>query len=217
MANADQAALEEKLGTPSTMPKQAEKSIPDHIPLIFEESVAGRRGSDSREGGDDLTRAVELLGADLCRDQIAGFPEVSEPQALRHFLRLSQRNFGQAAQFYPLGSCTMKYNPVLNDEMAALSGFAGLHPATPAHLAQGALELIWLLERALAEMTGMDAVSLHPAAGAQGELAGLLIVRAHEKPARRQTPQSNHPRQRARNESGELHTRGFRGGRRQVE
>ena len=66
---------------------------------------------------------------------------MSEPQALRHFLRLSQRNFGQALQFYPLGSCTMKYNPVLNDEMAALPGFAGLHPLTPPHLAQGALEL----------------------------------------------------------------------------
>jgi glycine dehydrogenase subunit 2 len=181
MVSANQTtALEKKVTMPSMMAKQAEKSISNQISLIFEESVAGRRGIDSREGSGDLTHAVELLSADLCRDEIAGFPEVSEPQALRHFLRLSQRNFGQAVEFYPLGSCTMKYNPVLNDEMAALPGFAGLHPATPAHLTQGALELIWLLERALAEITGMDAVSLHPAAGAQGELAGLLIVRAHE-------------------------------------
>jgi len=151
------------------------------IPLIFEESAPGRRASDLRNGGASELRAVELLGGDLCRDDIAGFPEVSEPQALRHFLRLSQRNFGQALQFYPLGSCTMKYNPVLNDEMAALAGFAGLHPLTPTHLAQGALELMLRMERALAAITGMDAVSLHPAAGAQGELAGLLITRAREK------------------------------------
>ncbi|MGA2412264.1 MAG: aminomethyl-transferring glycine dehydrogenase subunit GcvPB [Candidatus Binataceae bacterium] len=151
------------------------------VPLIFEESAEGRRGSDQRNGRTSELRAIELLGDDLCRDDIAGFPEVSEPQALRHFLRLSQLNFAQALQFYPLGSCTMKYNPVLNDEMAALAGFAGLHPLTPAHLAQGALALMLRMERALAAITGMDAVSLHPAAGAQGELTGLLITRAREK------------------------------------
>jgi len=151
------------------------------IPLIFEESASGRRGVDMRGAGSSESRALELLGENLCRDDIAGFPEVSEPQAMRHFLRLSQRNFGQAMQFYPLGSCTMKYNPVLNDEVAALPGFAGLHPLTPPHLAQGALEVMALMERALAAITGMDAVSLHPAAGAQGELSGLLIVRAHER------------------------------------
>jgi glycine dehydrogenase subunit 2 len=90
-------------------------------------------------------------------------------------------NFGQALQFYPLGSCTMKYNPVVNDEMAGLAGFAELHPLTPPHLAQGALELMARLEHALAEITGMEAVSLHPAAGAQGELAGLLMIRASER------------------------------------
>ena len=110
-----------------------------------------------------------------------GFPELSEPQVLRHFLRLSQLNFAQALEFYPLGSCTMKYNPVVNDELAALPGLAGLHPCMPAHLAQGALELIARMEAALAEITGMDAVSLHPAAGAQGELTGLLMVRAYHR------------------------------------
>ena len=104
---------------------------------------------------------------------------MSEPQVMRHFLRLSQLNFAQALQFYPLGSCTMKYNPPLNDESAAMPGFAGLHPLTPAHLAQGALELMARLEAALAEISGMDAVSLHPAAGAHGELAGLLMIRAY--------------------------------------
>ena len=148
------------------------------VPLVFEESSAGRRGSDQTGGLEDERRARELLGEQLCRDTISGFPELSEPEVLRHFLRLSQLNFGQALNFYPLGSCTMKYNPVVNDEVAALPGFAALHPHTPPPLAQGALELMVRLEQALAEVTGMDAVSLHPAAGAQGELAGLLIVRA---------------------------------------
>jgi glycine dehydrogenase subunit 2 len=148
------------------------------VPLIFEESSAGRRGVDQPEAAASERRAREILGSELCRTTIPGFPELSEPDALRHFLRLSQLNFGQALNFYPLGSCTMKYNPVVNDEVAALPGFARLHPHTPAPLAQGALELIVLLEKALAQITGMDATSLHPAAGAQGELAGLMIVRA---------------------------------------
>ncbi len=151
------------------------------VPVIFEETSAGRRGTDLHEGDASVRRAREILSSELCRADIDGFPELSEPQVIRHFLRLSQMNFGQALQFYPLGSCTMKYNPVVNEELAALPGFARLHPLTPPHLAQGALELMARLERALAEITGMDAVSLHPAAGAQGELAGLLIVRAWER------------------------------------
>jgi glycine dehydrogenase subunit 2 len=151
------------------------------VPLIFEESSPGRRGSDYRDAAMSERRARAILGPDLCRTTIPGFPELSEPQALRHFLRLSQLNFGQALNFYPLGSCTMKYNPVVNDEIAAMPGFAALHPHTPASLAQGALEVISLLEKALAEITGMDGVSLHPAAGAQGELAGLLIVQAWDR------------------------------------
>ncbi len=154
---------------------------PNAVPLIFEESSPGRRGVDSVGGAASVAHAVDLLGGELCRSDIEGFPELSEPQVMRHFLRLSQLNFGQALQFYPLGSCTMKYNPALNDEMAALPGFANLHPQTPAHLAQGALELIARMEAALAEITGMDAVSLAPAAGAQGELSGLLMIRAWEE------------------------------------
>ena len=151
------------------------------VPLIFERSANGRRGADLAPRAEGIARGAEILGRELCREDLEGFPELSEPQVLRHFLQLSQLNFGQALQFYPLGSCTMKYNPVLNDEMAALPGFAALHPATPPHLAQGALELMERMERALAEITGMDAVSLHPAAGAQGELSGLLMVRAYHK------------------------------------
>ncbi len=147
-------------------------------PLIFELSSSGRRGVDLPPAPPATPKAADILGPDLCRDELTNFPELSEPLVIRHFLRLSQLNFSQATHFYPLGSCTMKYNPVLNDEAAALAGFANLHPRTPAHLCQGALELMARLERALAEITGMDAVSLHPAAGAHGELAGLLIARA---------------------------------------
>ena len=149
------------------------------VPLIFELSSEGRRGADLSPRADGTRRGAEILGPELCRENLPGFPELSEPQVLRHFLRLSQLNFAQALQFYPLGSCTMKYHPVVNDELAALPGLAGLHPATPAHLAQGALELIARMEAALADITGMDAVSMHPAAGAQGELTGLLMIRAY--------------------------------------
>jgi glycine cleavage system P protein (glycine dehydrogenase) subunit 2 len=151
------------------------------VPLLFEEGSPGRCGIDLDCADESERRAREILGNENCRSDIEDFPELSEPQVVRHFLRLSQMNFGQAFQFYPLGSCTMKYNPVVNDEVAGLGGFADLHPHTPAHLAQGALELMVRLEWALAEITGMDAVSLHPAAGAQGELAGLLMVRAAQR------------------------------------
>jgi glycine cleavage system P protein (glycine dehydrogenase) subunit 2 len=163
----------------SEVPRQKEhKETPPAEPLIFELSSRGRRGADLPHAAA-RSKAEQLLGAELCREDLEGFPELSEPQVVRHFIRLSQLNFSQATHLYPLGSCTMKYNPVVNDEMAALAGFAELHPLTPPHLAQGALELMARLERALAEITGMDAVSLHPAAGAQGELAGLLIARAY--------------------------------------
>ena len=148
-------------------------------PLIFECSVRGKMGVDLEPAHEREPRGAEILGPDLCRDDLPGFPELSEPEVMRHFLRLSQLNFSPALQFYPLGSCTMKYNPVVNDELAGLAGFAALHPLVPAAMAQGALELMARLEAALAAVTGMDAVSLHPAAGAQGELTGLLIARAH--------------------------------------
>src|SRR5271155_2110506 len=151
------------------------------IKLIFERSAPGRRGVDLGKSEVGDRSAIEILGAELCREELAGFPELSEPEVIRHFLRLSQLNYAQALQFYPLGSCTMKDNPVVNDELAALQGLAGLDPPTPAHLAQGALGLIARMESALAEITGMDAVSQHPAAGAQGELTGLLMVRAYHR------------------------------------
>jgi len=146
-------------------------------PLIFERSRPGRRGFAVQGGGED---PAAWLPAELVREPIEGFPEVSEPEVLRHFLRLSQWNFGTATTFYPLGSCTMKYNPVANEVVARLNGFANLHPLAPDDDAQGALQLIWDLEHMLAEISGMDAVSLQPAAGAQGELTGMKMIRAYQ-------------------------------------
>ena len=100
---------------------------------------------------------------------------------VRHFTRLSTWNFGVDTGTYPLGSCTMKYNPKINDKQAALPGFAAAHPLLPQELSQGALRLMFELERMLAEITGMDAVSLQPSAGAQGELTGMLLIHAYHK------------------------------------
>ncbi len=145
-------------------------------PLIFERSRPGRRGFALPGGSEDPTA---FLPAELLRAPIDGFPEVSEPEVLRHFIRLSQWNLGTATTFYPLGSCTMKYNPVANEAVARLLGFAALHPLVPDDTAQGALQLIWELERMLADISGMDAISLQPAAGAQGELTGMKMIRAY--------------------------------------
>jgi glycine dehydrogenase subunit 2 len=149
-------------------------------PVIFEKGSPGRVGIDVGETGDCG------LPAELLREELEGFPEVAEPELLRHYLRLSHLNFSAATNFYPLGSCTMKYNPVANERAAALPGFAGLHPYAPEECIQGALELIAELERWLAEISGLDAVSLQPAAGAQGELAGMKIVRAWHRDRGRQ-------------------------------
>jgi len=145
-------------------------------PLIFERSRPGREGF-ALPGGDEAPST--FLPAALLREPIDGFPELSEPEVLRHFLRLSQWNLGTATTFYPLGSCTMKYNPVTNEAVARLSGFAGLHPLAPDDASQGALQVIATLEHMLAEITGMDAVSVQPAAGAQGELTGMKMIRAY--------------------------------------
>src|SRR5438128_5297962 len=146
-------------------------------PLIFERGAPGRVGWPVAES---LEPAVPALPPALQRDDsLAGFPEVSELEVVRHFVRLSQWNYSAATTLYPLGSCTMKYNPVVNEALTRLPGFATLHPLVPDRLAQGALELIAGLEAALAALSGLDAVCLQPAAGAQGELLGMLLVRAH--------------------------------------
>src|ERR1700759_1417737 len=145
--------------------------------LIYEKSQAGRRAS-ALPVYEDLPAPPELPD-DLRRSEPPCLPEVPEFELVRHFTELSTRNFGVDTGFYPLGSCTMKYNPRINERLAALTGFARLHPLQEEDGAQGALELMWRLQEILAEVTGLDAVSLQPAAGSQGELTGLLLVRAY--------------------------------------
>jgi len=147
--------------------------------LLFEISSPGKKAYQLPELDVPPVDAVEALGAQNVRTEIDGFPEVSEVEAIRHFTRLSTWNYAIDYGMYPLGSCTMKYNPVVNEALARLAGFAALHPLVPDHLAQGALEVVAGLEAALAAASGLDAVSLQPAAGAQGELLGLLLVRAY--------------------------------------
>jgi glycine dehydrogenase subunit 2 len=156
----------------------AVRGIQFREPPIFERGAPGRSGASLPPLDVPAVDPVEKFGA-LARKTPAGLPEVSEPEAFRHFLRLSQWNFCIDSQFYPLGSCTMKYNPKVNEWAARLPGFARLHPLTPDRYAQGALEMIYRLERILAEIAGMDGVSLQPAAGAQGELTGLMMIRAY--------------------------------------
>lgn len=124
---------------------------------------------------------MEPLPRDLARADLHGFPEMGELDVVRHFTRLSQWNFSAATTLYPLGSCTMKYNPLLNEGLARLPGFSMLHPLVPAGWAQGAMRLYAELSRALVEISGMDAVTLEPAAGAQGELTGMLMIRAYHR------------------------------------
>jgi len=147
-------------------------------PLIFEKSSPGHRGMQlpapgvPEAGMDDLLSGVEL------RETPPRLPEVAESQVVRHYTRLSQLNHSVDLGFYPLGSCTMKYNPKVNDEVAGLTGFADLHPYQDESQIQGILELMWELERALVSITGMHSATLQPAAGAHGELAGILMIKA---------------------------------------
>ncbi|MFN2628509.1 MAG: aminomethyl-transferring glycine dehydrogenase subunit GcvPB [Gaiellaceae bacterium] len=143
--------------------------------LIYEKSQPGRRGSAIASYG----LPVPELPAELRRSRPPRLPELAEPEILRHFTELSTRNFGIDTGFYPLGSCTMKYNPRVNERLVALTGFRDLHPLQEEEGAQGALELMWRLQEILAEVTGLDAVSLQPAAGSQGELTGLMLFRAY--------------------------------------
>src|SRR6266446_875147 len=152
---------------------------------VLDEPLICERGSPGRVGyslpADDLPERDlnQDLSRELCRETLDGLPQVSEGEVVRHFTRLSQWNLSAATTLYPLGSCTMKYNPVVNELVARLPGVAQLHPLVPETLAQGALELLAALEAALAAVSGLDAVCLQPAAGAHGELLGMLLVRAY--------------------------------------
>jgi len=153
-------------------------------PLIFEVSSAGRKGVEPAAYDVPAVYAAKVIPAALLRganDAMGGFPEVSEIDTVRHYTRLSQWNFGVDTGFYPLGSCTMKYNPKINEDAARLEGFSAIHPYQPEELSQGAMQLIYELEGYLAEISGMSAITLQPSAGAQGELTGLLMIAAYFK------------------------------------
>jgi glycine dehydrogenase subunit 2 len=151
------------------------------FPLVFELSRKGRRAWSLPEVKVDAPGLDELVPEKFRRTEAPALPEISERDLVRHYTRLSQRNWAIDVGAYPLGSCSMKYNPKVAEEVAALPGFAGLHPLADDDLVQGALELLGTLQEALCEATGMDAITMQPAAGAQGELTGLLIMRAfHE-------------------------------------
>jgi len=145
------------------------------VKLIYEKSQSGRRGIEVPRPQLPVPAVPEALA----RARPPRLPELAEPEVLRHFTELSTRNFGVDTGFYPLGSCTMKYNPRVNERAAALPGFRDLHPLTEDDAAQGALALEWELQEILREVTGLDAVSLQPAAGSQGEFTGLLLMRAY--------------------------------------
>ena len=165
----------------SPPPAEASHETPmqrDCAVTIFERSVPGRRAAAIPAAGVPERPIAELIPQRLLRSVPAELPEVSEPEIVRHYNRISRRNFDLDSGIYPLGSCTMKHNPRLNERVAALPGHARLHPAQDPRRAQGALELMWSLERALSEICGLPHVSLQPSAGSHGELAGLLLTRA---------------------------------------
>jgi glycine dehydrogenase subunit 2 len=145
------------------------------VKLIFEKSKAGRRASSIPTY--DLPKPE--VPEELARKRPPRLPELSEPEVVRHFTALADRTFGVDTGFYPLGSCTMKHNPRVNERVVALPGFRDLHPLQDEDGAQGALELMWHLQEILAEVCGLHAVSLQPAAGSQGELTGLMLMRAY--------------------------------------
>ncbi len=160
------------------MIRKVSRHIVQNEPLLFELSSPGKVGYQLPPLDVPAVDAERVLGAQNTRSEIEDFPEVSEFEVLRHFTRLSTWNYAIDLGLYPLGSCTMKYNPRVNELVARTEGLAWAHPYQPAELSQGCMEIIAALENALAEITGMDAVTLQPAAGAHGEFTGILMIRA---------------------------------------
>ena len=149
--------------------------------MIFEKSKVGKKGASLPARKFSEIQMSKLAPAYLQRENEAGLPELSEPELIRHFVNLSKKNFSIDTHFYPLGSCTMKYNPKINEEVARLDGFAWAHPAQPEETVQGAMKVFYELSNWLCQITGMDEFTLQPAAGAHGELLGLMLVHAYHK------------------------------------
>ncbi|HTL47930.1 MAG TPA: aminomethyl-transferring glycine dehydrogenase subunit GcvPB [Verrucomicrobiae bacterium] len=147
--------------------------------LSFEKSRSGRRGASLPQGRYEKSKVLERIPEKFRRKRPIVFPEMTEPEAVRHFVQLSKKNFSIDTHFYPLGSCSMKYNPKINEWVAALDGFAKVHPLQPAETVQGMLQVFHELEHSLKELTGMKRFTLQPAAGAHGELTGMMLVHAY--------------------------------------
>jgi glycine dehydrogenase subunit 2 len=159
--------------------KKASRHVNQNEGLIFERSSTGKRAFELPPLDVPAVDARRSLGAAYREEGVEDFPEVSEIEVIRHFTRLSTWNYAIDLGMYPLGSCTMKYNPRVNEHVARLAGIATEHPYQPQELSQGCLKILALLEKCLLEITGMDTITLQPAAGAQGELTGLLLIRAY--------------------------------------
>src|SRR5579863_3259553 len=170
----DEIVQVEFLCRQGTMITEAQPHVTRNEGLIFERSSPGKTGAELPPLDVPAVSPEAVLGSHYVRDEMQGFPEVSELEVIRHFTRLSTWNYGIDTGLYPLGSCTMKYNPRINEVVASLDGLATDHPLAPELLAQGCLRILYETAQCLAEITGMDAVSLQPSAGAQGELTGLL-------------------------------------------
>ena len=153
----------------------------DYNKVIFELSSEGRKGYRLPNLDVPEVELSELLPKNLLREDEINLPEVSEVDVVRHYTALSSKNYTVDNGFYPLGSCTMKYNPKINEDMAALSGFSKIHPLQDENISQGALELMYDLKTRLCEITGLDDFTLQPAAGAHGEYTGLLVIKAYNK------------------------------------
>ncbi len=158
------------------------------IKLIFEISREGRKGHVLPKLDIKQKSINELISTTYLRNSSADLPQVPENEIMRHYVNLSVLNHNVDKSFYPLGSCTMKYNPKINEQLSALSGFTQLHPGQPEETSQGALQLMYELQQSLLEITGFSAITLQPSAGAQGELVGLLLVKKyHESKNRKRT------------------------------
>jgi glycine dehydrogenase subunit 2 len=164
---------------PAATIRKVGRNISQNEGLIFEKSAPGKRGMELPPLDVPAVDPSIALGAEFVRDAIEGFPEVSEVEVIRHFTRLSTWNYAIDLGMYPLGSCTMKYNPRVNEHVARLDGLGSEHPMQPAEVSQGCLRILHDLQKCLLAITGMDAITLQPAAGAQGELTGLLMIRAY--------------------------------------
>jgi glycine dehydrogenase subunit 2 len=149
--------------------------------LLFEMSRPGRQGYSLPSCDIPGKPLEQILPQPLQRREELSLPELSEVEVIRHYTELSTRNFGVDTGFYPLGSCTMKYNPKVNEDAAVIPGFAFMHPCQPEETVQGALELLYNMEQGLKALTGMDRFTLQPAAGAHGELAGLMLIQAYHR------------------------------------